>query len=524
MTDIERHFPEDHLSDEARAIREQFSHSIIENVNVWLNVLDLNMNIAMWNATAEKISGYTREEVLGHARIWEWLYPDEAYRQQILDKTQAMLSRPMALEKLETRIRCKNGEMKTITWNSRFLIDDDGDVYGAITFGYDITHRQQAEEALQKAHDELSVLYDVASVASESIDLSTILNLSLERVLPIMKSRKGTIHLWDSQNEGLRLAAYKGLSFAGAAQLSSVSLQSSLIGRVWRNQAPLTTSNIVSELDRVPETVPDRLFHSYLGVPMRAKGEIRGVFSVLGKAGYNYSTGEINLLTSIADQVGVAVENARLYEQERQLAVAEERRRLARDLHDSVTQSLYSLTLFAEASQRLVRSGEPQRADRYLARVNDTALNALKEMRMLIYELRPLNLQTEGIVEAIQHRLDAVERRVGIKAHLLADNVDLPAATETEIYYIVQEALNNVLRHANAGSVNVRLRANGQHLCVEVEDGGAGFDVAAAEAAGGMGLANMRERAARIGWDLHVDSAPGRGTTVQLRGSLTTDQ
>lgn len=184
---------------------------------------------------------------------------------------------------------------------------------------------------------------------------------------------------------------------------------------------------------------------------MRAKGRVVGVFSVLGESGRQFRPDEVTLLASIADQVGVAVENARLYQQAEQLAVMEERERLAHDLHNSVTQSLYSLTLLAEASRRLIRTKELDLAGDYITRLGETAQDALKEMRLLVYKLRPPALEKEGLVGAIQQRLGAVERRAGVKAQLIAsDPITLSAPLEEGLYRIAQEALNNALKHAKA--------------------------------------------------------------------------
>jgi signal transduction histidine kinase len=257
---------------------------------------------------------------------------------------------------------------------------------------------------------------------------------------------------------------------------------------------------------------------------MRAKGKVLGVFSVFGEAGYQFRVEEMTLLASIADQVGVAVEHARLYQQAEQLAVMEERERLARDLHDAVTQSLYCLTLFAEAGRRLIRAGDLERAESYLARLADTAQDALKEMRLLVYELRPPALEREGLVGAIQQRLGAVERRAGVKAHLLVDDmVRLPAPVEEGLYRIAQEALNNALKHAIATSVTVRIRVVDEQVELEIVDNGIGFDPDTAGNGGGMGLVNMRERAEKLGGTLRTVSALGEGTRVSVSVKVRQD-
>jgi signal transduction histidine kinase len=228
-----------------------------------------------------------------------------------------------------------------------------------------------------------------------------------------------------------------------------------------------------------------------------------------------FSEEEARLATAFADQAALALENARLYQQAEQLAVMEERSRLARELHDSVTQALYSLTLFAEAGRRAAEAGEKERELNYLVRLGQVSHQALKEMRLLIYELRPAALETEGLVAALQQRLDAVEKRAGVEARLRVEEmVELTAIVEEGLYRIAQEALNNILKHAAATTVTVRLKANTEQVELEVVDNGRAFDPANLRNGGGIGLVSMRERAERLGGSLTIISRPGEGTRV----------
>jgi two-component system sensor histidine kinase ChiS len=198
-------------------------------------------------------------------------------------------------------------------------------------------------------------------------------------------------------------------------------------------------------------------------------------------------------------------------------AVIAERNRLARELHDSVTQSLYSSTLLAEAAQRLSGAGDVERTRGYLSRLGDITQGALKEMRLLVHELRPLALQKEGLVGALQQRLDAVERRAGVDARLVVEGeLELSPDAEENLYRIAQEALNNALKHATATLVTVTIRASDEWVELEVADNGSGFDPMAVSDEGGMGLTTMRERARRLGARLEVVSAPGEGTKVRV--------
>ena len=211
--------------------------------------------------------------------------------------------------------------------------------------------------------------------------------------------------------------------------------------------------------------------------------------------------------------------------QAEELAVLQERNRLARNLHDSVTQSIYSLTLLAEAGQRMIKSGDLQQAEGNQSRLGEIAQQALQEMRLLVYELRPQVLSSEGLIGALEQRLEAVERRAGIDARidarLLADGeIDLPADLEEEIFRISMEALNNILKHAKASEVRICLLAEERNLTLEIKDNGQGFNREIARVKGGMGLTSMAERVDNIGGELAIQSELGVGTTVRVTAPL----
>jgi signal transduction histidine kinase len=226
---------------------------------------------------------------------------------------------------------------------------------------------------------------------------------------------------------------------------------------------------------------------------------------------------ELALLASIGHQIGVAVENARLYEQAQQLAIMKERNRLARDLHDSVTQALYGVTLYAEAGARQLLSGDWEMAAEHLGEIQTTAQESLREMRLLIFELRLPMLKTEGLTAALQARLDSVEARVGMETDFRVEGDGrLSPEVEEGLYRIAQEALNNTLKHAQARKVTVLLHHNQRTVTLEICDDGKGFEPMEAREGGGFGLRGMEERATRMGGNLTVDSKLGKGTNVKV--------
>jgi signal transduction histidine kinase len=186
-----------------------------------------------------------------------------------------------------------------------------------------------------------------------------------------------------------------------------------------------------------------------------------------------------------------------------------------------VTQSLYSLTLFAEAARQLVQEGENEALARHLQRIGEIGQQSLKEMRLLVYELRPPVLAEQGLISALRQRLEAVEGRAGVDARLRVDELlSLPAETEAALYRVTQEALNNVLKHARANAVTVSLRCEEGDFLLEIVDDGLGFQPAQVAGEGGQGLRNIQERAATLGASVDIASAPGSGTCLTIRGPL----
>jgi signal transduction histidine kinase len=212
--------------------------------------------------------------------------------------------------------------------------------------------------------------------------------------------------------------------------------------------------------------------------------------------------------------MGVMLEIGRLRQDARRRAVLEERQRLARDLHDSVTQLLYGLTLFSRAGREAAEDGDEARLRQCLVDVERHSVSALGEMRLLLFELRPADLELAGLSQALRMRLEAVERRSGLQIEVQIDDLDaLPSEYEVELYHIFIEAMNNVVKHAEARRIAVSLRCAQRDLHLQIADDGRGFDSAAT--GGGQGLQSMRERARSLGGRLVIAGGSGTGTRVE---------
>jgi len=223
----------------------------------------------------------------------------------------------------------------------------------------------------------------------------------------------------------------------------------------------------------------------------------------------------IGAMVDITTQIQVAEAAAR--------AAQEERQRLARDLHEAVTQSLYSASLMAEAARRHSTTADLTITGEYVARLSELSQQALRQLRLLVYELRPTQLEQEGLVGALRHRLEAVEQRAGIQARLIDEGDGaIPAAVQTELFLIAQEALNNSLKYAAASTVTVVVGAAPDSVWLEVRDNGRGFDTGNGQVTGG-GLASLRERLARLGGQLAIESVPEGGAVVRAHLALDGD-
>ncbi len=257
---------------------------------------------------------------------------------------------------------------------------------------------------------------------------------------------------------------------------------------------------------------------SGLAVLLRGRERVLGLLSVQSYELATYTDDDLELLELLAAHAAIALENTWLHQQAQTAAALEERNRLARDLHDSVTQSLYSLTLLAEGWRRLAQRGRLADLDSALTELGEIAQQSLKEMRLLIYELRPPVLEQAGLLGALHQRLGAVERRAGIDARLIAaELIKLPPQVEQGLYRITQEALNNALKHAKATTVTVFVRASGEWIEVEVTDNGCGFEPDRLNGQPGLGLTSMRERSEQLGGELAIESKLGEGTAVKVR-------
>lgn len=369
------------------------------------------------------------------------------------------------------------------------------------------------EQRVAERTDELATFFDLILLAGQATDLSDLFEQVLARIMEVTRSRALCIHLFDAEHTALRLAGQQNLMPDARTALRMAPLTAGFQRWLQQPSDPLVTTDLAT-LKILPPAFRLPGFQTYLGAQIKIGNQIAGLLSCYRFTDRGYGIDEIALVTALAEQLGMMLETQRLRQNAEEMAVLEERQRLARDLHDSVTQSLYSLTLFSRAGREAAEDGDAVRLHHSLAELERNTLHALREMRLLLYELRPADLEQEGLTQAIQLRLNTVERRVGLQLEVKLDELPpLPPSTEVELYHIIVEALNNVVKHAAASRLALALATNSGQLRLQIIDDGKGFDPA--QSRGGLGLRNIRERIARLHGELAIASAPGSGTRLE---------
>lgn len=390
--------------------------------------------------------------------------------------------------------------------------------------------RARHEEA-QRRGKVAESLREVLSVLNSKQSPEEILQFLIARTCRMLASDAASLLQLDAQTGLLTVQSSCGLDAEYAAALR-LPLGKGCAGRALTERRPIMLDDAESAVewlagqpgaeDNVEKITLEKLilrgFRALLAVPLIIKDEDYGAITLYYRGRRTFSEEEIQLAASVADQAALAIENARLRRRAEQAAAFAERTRLSRELHDSVTQSLYSATLYAEAAARLLAAGDSATAAGHLRELRTTAQEALREMRLLIFELNPPILEKGGLAGALQMRLDAVEARGGMPVAFEVDGAEhLTPAVRQELYQVAQEALNNVLKHARAQHVRLRLEFRENATRLEVSDDGIGFDPRQAREGGGLGLRGMKERVQRIGGTLRIRSSPGGGTSVLVR-------
>jgi PAS domain S-box-containing protein len=464
---------------------------------------------------------------------YTWIYNAQGYADQpVIGKTDADLFSPedaMRLTALKRRVMAAGlltREEVSVTVGPRTnyydmtldpLFDADGTVMGLTCAATDITERKQIYEQMQRRLAESESIQKIARGLLQKIGLDEVLKIVCTEAMELTGATGSAVLLLE-EDRWLRVTESAG---SPKYLQNRVPVSGSFAGRafqtgehVWIDLKDGDPDNDAEQLQNYPWI---KSLVSLLVVPLKVDAKVIGILNILNKPG-ELTQEDMRIIDLFADQAAIIIEHVRLQYQAEQLAVLEERQRLARELHDSVTQALYSVTLYADAARMAFSAEKWEALERNLQEVRNMSREAMYDMRLLVFELRPFMLETEGLASALRARLAAVEGRSGLKTEVLVEKGRrLPTKIEEELYRIAQEALNNVVKHAGATQVQVQLKFDENTVSMEMSDDGKGFEPEAVSKSGGFGLQGIQERVQQLGGALNIESAPLRGTRLSVR-------
>ncbi len=383
---------------------------------------------------------------------------------------------------------------------------------------------EQKEQEVLRRNQELAALHAVGAVINESLDLNGVLSRALDKVLEVTGAQSGEIFLWEEGTEELVPRAFRGL-FPEVFQ-ARFKLNEGFPGRIAQTGKPIVVHDLPGDPRFLRRRVKEAGFHSFAGVPLRSKGKMVGVMGIFALDPRRLTSEDIELLDGLGNQIGVAIENATLYAQLREMTMLEERQRIAREMHDGLAQALSSLHFRTSRAQDLLKANETARVQATLEEIRKMAEAAYEDIRQSIFGLRTMVSRSLGLVPTLTEYLHDWSLQNGVTADLqIRDErrIRLSPEAELQLIRIIQEALANVRKHAAARYARVRFELEGDHVLVTVADDGKGFHPAQLPRSRnkGYGLETMRERAESVGGSLKVQSQPGRGTSVLVRLPLS---
>jgi nitrate/nitrite-specific signal transduction histidine kinase len=465
---------------------------------------------------------------------YTWIYNPQSYADQpVIGKTDADLFSPedaMRLTALKRRVMAaglltREEVSMTVGTRTNFydmtldpLFDADGAVAGLTCAATDITERKQIYEQMQRRLSESESIQRIAKGLLQRIGLDEVLQIICAEAMQLTRATGSAVLLLE-EDGWLRVTKSAG---SPTYSLNRLPVSGSFAGRAFQ-----TGDHVwVNLQDSEPDDEDAQQLQDYpwikglvslLVVPLKVDTKVIGILNILNKPG-ELTREDMRIIDLFADQAAIIIEHVRLQYQAEQLAVLEERQRLARELHDSVTQALYSVTLYADAARMAFSAQKWEALERNLHEVRNMAREAMYDMRLLVFELRPFMLETEGLASALRARLAAVEGRSGLKTEVLVEGERrLPIRIEEELYRIAQEGLNNVVKHAEATQVQIQLKYNENNVSLEVMDDGKGFEPEAASQSGGFGLQGIKERVQQLGGTMKIESVPLKGTGLRVR-------
>lgn len=375
------------------------------------------------------------------------------------------------------------------------------------------------QEASRRAQD-LAALNEVSTMVSSRLELREVLQASLSKVVEIEGMDAGEVWLWEEPGQEMVMATHYGLFQEAFREIGRFRKGEGFPGRVALTGEPLISADIAHDERFMRDAVRRAGIHFFACIPLKAEGKVVGVLELAAKESRQLLPRDLQLLTSISNQIGLAIDSARLYEQLQDLAVMEERGRIAREIHDGIGQVLGYVNIKTLAVKKLLDTGEVDVAREELSELQNAARDVYADLREAILGLRSALYRRDGFITVVEEYLDNFNQMFRIPVALSVTPEESPVLVnpqaEIQLIRVIQEALSNVRKHSNASQVQVRLEATDNETRVAIRDNGRGFDPSQLSPGAWprFGLQTMRERAEGIGGRLEIKSSPGSGTEV----------
>ena len=506
--------------------REQQYRSVFEEVNdgLFINSLETGQ-IIEFNPAAARIHGYTVEEFrqLGPA---DFIYPDSLplFHQYIETLRSGGVFRDRVVD-----VR-KDGSLFTVeVLGKPFIYRGEPHALAVVRdIDEEVKSFQLLEQRVEERTRELHTLLNISRIVASTLNLDEIMALIIEHLKSLVDFT--ALRFWMRENEDtFVIKEFRGPMPAQKdilrwkqpphhrAIVDLANLQEPfIIPNVYADTpAAMMWREATSEmLGQVPTII-----NSFMLIPLVVNNQVIGLLSFNHQQPDYYTKRHAELALALANHAVIAIENARLYQKSQELAALQERQKLARELHDSVSQALYGIALGASTARTLLDIETTRKEDLLpsLEYVLSLAEAGLIEMRALIFELRPDSLENEGLVAALKKQAAAMEVRYQIHFETSLDQEPgLSLDAKQTLFRISQEAMNNIVKHAHASQVSLRLAAGPDIVTLEIKDDGSGFDPQG-HYPGHLGLSTMRERAENLGGHLVIESSPGSGTCVSVQ-------
>ncbi len=509
--------------------------AILDTSGLLVMVLDPAGRIVRFNRACEQLSGYTFAEVQ-HKHFWDVL----------LSPQEATLARSIFTHLEEGRLpnECENhwltrdGDRRTIAWSNTSLRKATGEIEYIVSTGIDMTIRNQWERELKQRNRELVTLNTVTAAVSSSLEITEVFGILNTLLAEQLNVAGGALYYYNDAEDLLSLEASWGLPPRMSEAFRTLPAYSAHNERVVRRRDVILKEDF-REVDlflAVGLDLDRPRWRSYLGIPLLARGQIQGVVDLFSHAPTVFEEDQIDFFKVLGQQVGVAIQNARLFKQvrtgherlqtlSRRLLDAQEaeRRNIARELHDEIGQALTAMKINLQSVRQLA---DVPALMPYLEENIGIVDRTLQQVRDLSLDLRPSMLDDLGLVAALRWYVDRQSRLAGFDARFTADlsTIRLPPDLETACFRVTQEALTNVVRHAQAHRVRVSLQYRDDMLYLIIRDDGIGFDVRDAQTramrGACSGLLGMQERVLFAGGQIEITSTPQRGTEIWVRFPL----